>query len=147
MNERDLFINQGYNCAEAVLAGVAESLDHASAASGFGGGIGGSGATCGCVTGAIMGMGIALGVREGCPTVPYSEFRPLVTEFMQAFASEFGSTDCTELLEEGLRRSGLDPDAYHRSGDRKMLCAGFVDGAVEIAAGIIAERGEADVVG
>ncbi len=144
VNQRDLFVKQGYNCAEAVMAGVAGSLDGTSAASGFGGGIGGSGATCGCVTGAIMGMGVALGVRKACPAVPYSEFRPLVVEFMEAFASEFGSTDCRELLRRGQERSGLDADDYRRTVQRKTLCAGFVDGAVRLAAGILRDRGEAE---
>ncbi len=139
MDQRHLFTQAGYNCAEAVLAAVTGSMDHVSCASGFGGGIGGTGETCGAVTGAIMGMGLALGVRDPEPLISYREFRPLVARFLSSFEDAHGSTLCSQLLRLSRFDNEEDSRAYHGSAERKMKCTDFVDRAACLARELVGE--------
>ena len=140
MDQRHLFIELSYNCAESVLAAVTGSMDHVSCASGFGGGIGDSGSTCGAVTGAIMGMGLALEVRNPETPISYEAFKEsLVTRFLDTFEEEFGSTFCHELLEASRFEEEKDRQAYHASSERKMTCANFVDYAADLAQELVDE--------
>ncbi len=140
MDQRHLFVELGYNCAEAVLAAVTGSMDHVSCASGFGGGIGDMGGTCGAVTGAIMGMGLALEVRNPETPMSYEAFKKcLVIRFLDTFEDEFGSTGCRELLRASRFEEEKDLQAYHATLERKITCANFVDYAAGLAQELVDE--------
>jgi C_GCAxxG_C_C family probable redox protein len=95
------FFQQGYNCAQALLAAYAEQfgLDRETAlkiACGFGGGMH-IGQTCGAVTGAFMVIGLKYGAA-----VPDMNARKNTYELVQKFTEKFkarnGSVSCRELL-------------------------------------------------
>ena len=131
-----LFTGGKYNCAESVLAGVTDSLDHVSCASGFGGGIGQSGETCGAVTGAIMAMGVCLGVRNPGGTA-YPDFGRLVARFLFEFEQEFKSTICRQLLDSQRVTDEAEQRAHHDARERESGCTEYVDFAARLARAII----------
>ena len=88
----------GLNCAEKMLYGAnwAYNLQlppqALKIASGFGGGMG-AGATCGVVTGACMVLSTLYVKRNG--KEEGSKIRALCKEFIDTFAAETGSYDCS----------------------------------------------------
>lgn len=74
--------SKGFNCAEAVLESILETIDTGLSketlklATGFGGGIGLFGDTCGAVTGAVM----AVGAIHGRSTLPLDEDRKAASQ-------------------------------------------------------------------
>ncbi len=130
------FNEQGGNCAQSVLAafGPELGLDERAClrvAACFGAGIGRLGLTCGAVTGACMVLGLrhAHEMAEGADgrTKVYGR----VQELSRRFRERFGHLDCSAL-------TGCDlttPEGRQSFADRGLhagLCAGLVDGAVEI---------------
>lgn len=91
---------EGFNCAQSVVAALAEKLgiDELGAkqfAAGFGGGLR-SGEACGAVTGAVMALGVGT-ARDGIGSkdVPVAEYsKTLVREFKE----KYGAVRCNDLL-------------------------------------------------
>ena len=139
MDAHKLFMRQGFNCAEATLAGLTKTLKYSSLASGFGGGIGGTHGTCGAVTGAVMGMGYRLRVREANPHLPYFQFSQRIRVFLQRFEANHGGIRCRHLLALDDFPDAESAAAYFKSPNRKQRCGTFVAGAVETAEVILKE--------
>lgn len=97
----DLF-QQGFNCAQAILAVYAEQfgLEREAAlklACGFGEGMR-MGQTCGAVTGAFMVLGLEHGQTDATDRRPKEKTYELVRQFVEKFESRNGSVICKELL-------------------------------------------------
>lgn len=98
---KDLYLNHGYNCAEAVWLALNENdLDEGclnfglKLAGGFGGGIG-----CGCLCGALAGAALTLGRwfgremgEERNPVLPEAE-----KALCEWFRDKYGSRECCDL--------------------------------------------------
>jgi C_GCAxxG_C_C family probable redox protein len=130
------FVEQGGNCAQAVLSAFGPELGLNSetcskVAACFGAGIGRLGLTCGAVTGACM----VLGLRHGHEAAAGAEGRSMlygrVQDFTCRFRDRFGELECAAL-------TGCDlttPEGQQSFTDRGLLtnlCARLVAGAVEI---------------
>lgn len=94
----------GYVCAEVISTAVLEALGSeppgavARCASAFCGGVGGtSQELCGAFTGGVIALGYLLG-RER-PGESLAECGELIREFRRGFLSEFGSLNCSTLLD------------------------------------------------
>ncbi len=119
------FAGEGYNCAEAVLRGVAQALGLPlsdpilRAATPFGGGIGRAGAVCGALSGGAMVLGLAFGRVSPSPEqkdVAYGHAHRLWQRFVEQTGNEscraintlgFGHPDhkafCTRIVATGAR--------------------------------------------
>jgi C_GCAxxG_C_C family probable redox protein len=92
------FVNDSYNCAEAIMAAVSESKGigkntFTSFATGFGGGIGSKGHICGALTGGLMALGwIAKDKGLQKPVI-----REMSGKLYDGFEAGFGSTLCSVL--------------------------------------------------
>jgi len=128
-------VESGMKCAEAVLSAMARREGVQShlipgIATGFCGGIGRSGNLCGSVSGAVMGLGLTLGRSDTAESV--APIYNTVHILLDRFVSEFGSTNCTELLgcnlgtEEGRQQ-------FNRQG-LSVRCAAYTRRAAELAA-------------
>ncbi|NIT36573.1 MAG: hypothetical protein GTN49_08735 [candidate division Zixibacteria bacterium] len=132
----DLF-KDGFNCAEAVTAAVAEHVEPGQrcfprVATCFGAGIGRRGDFCGALAGALM----VVGLRKGRDTGEDSEAKErayrLADYVVEAFQNRFGDVSCRELT--GFNLS--DPagiEAYRREEVHDKLCVVFVAEAVRLA--------------
>ena len=131
----DLF-DQGYNCAQAVLAafGPREGLtreDCLRLACGLGAGMGRMAETCGAVTGAFL----VLSLRHSGPAVPDPQARGAVYDEVRDFVARFrarnGSIVCRELL-------GCDistPEGLQQAKEQELhvnICRKLVRDAAEL---------------
>jgi C_GCAxxG_C_C family probable redox protein len=120
---------QGYNCAQAILAAFAPNGEasrevYLKLASSFGSGMSRTGNTCGAVSGALMVIGLHLG--------PSQKKRPLVKlklertskKFLKEFEKRHGTVVCNPLR-------GHEPNGMYRKG-KNDLCPAFVKTAAEI---------------
>lgn len=128
--------NQGYNCAQALLAtfGVDLGLNRDMAlkiASPFGGGISRMGETCGAVTGALMIIGLKYGTSE-----PNFEKKMKTYKTVSTFIEQFKhrnksrSIFCYELI--GFR---MDQKRTLNQKEKKVIqthCPRFVQDAAEL---------------
>jgi C_GCAxxG_C_C family probable redox protein len=134
---RELF-ESDYCCAESVLLAIAEDLGLASdlipkIATGFCGGVARTCGMCGAVSGAIMGIGLVTG--RCSPRQSQEPNYQVVREFLESFKRQFGSINCREL-------AGCDlgtPEGQQYFKDNKVieLCAGYVEAAARMAAGML----------
>jgi C_GCAxxG_C_C family probable redox protein len=92
--------DQGFNCAQSVLAGFAVQLgldesQMLKIASPFGGGVSRRGEVCGAVTGALMALGLAQG-----SDIPSGKERTyaLGQAFLKRFEAMHGAILCRELI-------------------------------------------------
>lgn len=126
-----MFNEEGFNCAEAVLAGATGSRQCVNLASGFGGGIGRSGSVCGAVTGAVMALGQIMGMRCEDSTATPRQLQEAVNDLLDSFRKEFGAHLCGELIPYDLSsREGLE--AFRNDPEGKARCAEFVDRGVAL---------------
>ncbi len=127
--------DDGLYCAESVLLTIAEALGLEEkilpgVATGFCSGVSRTGGMCGALSGAIMSLGLTSGRRTGEDDV--SENYLAVQELLSRFEAEFGSTNCTELLDcdisskEGLR-------AFEERG-LAVNCRSYTGAATRLAA-------------
>lgn len=131
----------GFKCGEAVLMALArrqgvESDVIPAIATGFGAGMGRTGNMCGAVTGAVMGLGLAHGRADAAG--PIEPSYAAVGDLLRRFTSEFGSTNCVELL-------GCDIATHagqQEFKDRRLFerCALFTRRSAEIAAELADRR-------
>ena len=123
MTIREIFLDDNYNCAEAVLLwaneryGLNVALEDVRLVSGFGGGMG-CGENCGALLGAMAALSKAL-VQDRAHTTP--GFREACAGLVDRFRADLGSIECTELKEK------------YRQPDVRCLCV------VERAAAILDE--------
>ena len=102
MTIREIFLEQDYNCAEAVLRWAAERYglniapEDFALVSGFGGGLG-CGETCGALLGALAALSLAL-VKERAHATP--GFQTACAQLVDRFRADLGSIQCTELKEK-----------------------------------------------
>lgn len=92
----------GFNCAQAVISGFQDIvMDYDSAiklSGGFGGGMGRLQKTCGAVTGSFMVISAFNSGRMDDKDLIKSENQKMIQSFNERFVSEFGSSDCRELI-------------------------------------------------
>lgn len=128
-------VGRGMKCAEAVLLAMARREGIQSnlipgIATGFCGGIGWSGNLCGSVAGAVMGLGLTLGRADS--KAPVAPIYSAVHALQERFVSEFGSTNCTELLGCDL---GTEEGRQHfREQGLSERCSRYTRRAAELAA-------------
>ena len=133
----DLFVNKGFNCAQAVLSSHCEEYglqgDIAKKiASGFGAGMGYNGEVCGAVSGALMLIGLKYGRYLESDTESKAKTYKLVKELIDSFKKEYGTINCTELIKYDLSNEN-ELEKARESGIFKKLCPVFVKKAIEIA--------------
>lgn len=97
---------EGWNCAQSVLASVCEDygLDRDTAyrmAAFFGGGMR-RGEMCGAVTGALMALGLKYGDEN-------NRQRSDSIKFIKSFQDKFGSCICRELIPDGMSKKEQCP--------------------------------------
>ncbi|MEG1775920.1 MAG: C-GCAxxG-C-C family protein [Clostridia bacterium] len=134
---RELFLS-GYNCSQSVVAAFAPELGLSESvllklSSGFGGGMGCLRGTCG----AVSGMCMVLSGLEGYDTPDdpaakkrlYARVQSLVAEF----TSEFGTTNCRELLALNGELAKSEPSERTPAYYLQRPCARYVSFAASRA--------------
>lgn len=132
--------NQGYYCAESVLAAVAASQGIESElipkiATAFCSGLAQTNGPCGAMTGGVMGLSLCEGredVRDGREKI-YRKTQRLV----DSFKSQFGDTHCTKLLQLQLGTSEASQEYAARN--LSVQCEGYVREAARLAVELIQE--------
>ena len=127
------YFDQGFNCAQSVLAGfvVQLGLDESQMlkiASPFGGGVSRRGEVCGAITGALMALGLAQG--SDTPSGKENTYA-LGQTFLKRFEAMHGTILCRELIHCDLST----PEGFQQARDQgvfKGLCPLFVRDAAEI---------------
>ena len=135
------FFDEGFNCAESSLLGLARFLDIDSPvfpriASGFGGGIARTQSLCGALAGSIMGLGLKFGRRspEEDRAVIYQRTEALVT----AFREKFHTVSCLELT--GIDFKNTEEFKARYPQIHAEVCSPIVRFAVEQAITIMNRR-------
>lgn len=126
-----------FNCAEAVLMGLAEAEDMSCGcipriATGFGGGVGGWGEVCGALAGAVMAFGVKCGRESGEDIESKNAVYAMVKQLFQTFEREFGTIRCFDLVECDMRT----PEGMARAKELDLhnkVCPDFVGFAAEVA--------------
>lgn len=123
-----------FGCAETALIalkhayGMDDPMD-ASAAMALNGGVAYRGGTCGAITGAALAVGLLAGQRIDDHVAAKRVARRLVAGLMDAFETEYGATDCRELIGYDLAAPGQH-DAFIASGIWRERCMGQIERAV-----------------
>jgi len=128
----------GYNCAQAVLHSLCETMDFDKdsalrIACGFGAGFGRQQEVCGAVSGGVMAIGLKYGRGEAEDKSRTEDCYQRTRQFLAAFKQRHGSIRCRELIGCDL----LTPEGQQSFKDRNLLretCARCVQSAVELAA-------------
>ena len=93
---------QNYNCAQVVIAALAEALGVSEeAAFGFAAGFGGGlrlGEVCGAASGAVMALGLRYGQIRPFDTAAKARCGEQTARFMGEFQARMGGLRCRELL-------------------------------------------------
>ncbi len=143
----DELFHGGYNCAESTATALVEGQGLGEKcsclpglATGLGGGMGHTGHICGAVTGAAMAIGFAA-CRKKLPdhNAEKAWANATVAELVDAFAKQFGQTECRELLGLDLREAGWQE--RYKAGGCKDRCTGFVRFAAQWTAARLAQEG------
>jgi len=129
-------LDEGYNCAQSVLAVFAEplGLDRDTAlrlTDPLGAGMNLSGGPCGAVNGALLALGLAHGGPAADDDASNERVRKLARDFHGRFRERCGAAACGELL--GRDISG--PDAFARAQEEEIFpdtCPACVRAAAEI---------------
>ena len=126
-----------FNCAEAVLLGLAEAMGIEERcipriATGFGAGLGFCGDVCGAVSGAVMGLSLIFGRERAEDQDAKRACYEKVRQLIEAFEREFGSIKCIDLTECDMRT----PEGRARADELDLhgkVCPAFVGFAAEMA--------------
>ena len=99
---RERLFEQGFDCAQTVLAHFAEDLDldeelALKLAAGFGGGMH-QGDTCGVVTGGLMALGLKYGFCDPGDTVSKDIMNKKAMEYERRIREALGGLRCREFL-------------------------------------------------
>jgi len=132
--------NQGYYCAESVLAAVAVSQGIESElipkiATAFCSGLAQTNGPCGAMTGGVMGLSMCEGredAEDGREKL-YQKTQRLVG----AFEARFGETHCTNLLQ--LQLGTPEASQEYAARNLSVQCEGYVREAARLAAELIQE--------
>jgi C_GCAxxG_C_C family probable redox protein len=123
--------SNGENCAQSVLAALAEKTDlPASLGAGFRAGVGSQGCICGALAGAVMVLGEYAAGRGIEPAATERLANDLAARMHERFAERFGST-CCRVLKRG-----------QQEGSDEWLadCTVITEETARMAAGLIAEH-------
>lgn len=120
---------QGYNCAQAILAvyGKESGLQREHAfriGAPFGGGIADTGNICGAVTGSLMVIGLKKGNVKPASWLKKAKLLRTSRTFMERFTSSQGSLTCCTIQKQ---IAGEKRDVA-----RESHCASVVEAAIEI---------------
>ncbi len=129
-------LDEGYNCAQAVLAAFAETLDldlktALRLTDPFGGGMMLTGGPCGAVTGALLVLGLSRGGTVADDDEANERVRELTREFHRRFRERRGTASCTELLGADISR----PETFAQAQADEIFadtCPDSVRAAAEI---------------
>ena len=136
---------EGFNCAEATLAGVSKAMGLPSypsgIATGFGGGIGRCGSICGALTGGVMAISLQFNRSSPEDKEEYALIMERTAQFINSFQEIFGSIDCPELAGYDLRLIE-ERKKFARDPKRREKCASYVREAAKLAAGIMEKSGK-----
>jgi C_GCAxxG_C_C family probable redox protein len=122
-----LFVNDGLNCAQAILTAYAERIGidpHTARLLGrpLGGGVGSSGQICGFLAGAALALANAFDAAD--EDQASRETHPKVVEFLKAFREKHDALTCNQLL--GVERGTMEGE--QRIKDERLVrkrCPGF----------------------
>lgn len=139
------YFDDGFFCAESVLAAVAEHLDVRSPlipgiATGFCNGVASTSGTCGSISGGILAINMMLGRNDG--GAPVTRNYQAVRELILQFHCRHGSTQCSELIacdldtKEGRR--------IYRNNHLRQQCRQYVSTAATISLKLIEESADTD---
>jgi C_GCAxxG_C_C family probable redox protein len=134
---------QGYNCAQSVLAGFCSEfgLEQDIAlrlAAALGGGMGRTAQTCGAVSGALMVIGLKFGQTDPQDKPAKERAYQLAQRFVEEFRLRHYDINCPGLL--GVDISQPDGLAYARDNDIfNLFCPQFVRSAAEILETVLEE--------
>ena len=131
-----MYFNEGYNCAQSVLAAFTDELGFDKNAglrisAGFGAGMGRLQETCGAVTGAFMAIGIYTTGKFTDNITRKEKTITMVQDFDRAFKQLHRTSNCAELLgcdlktEEGQK-------VYADNNLKETICTKCVINAVSI---------------
>jgi C_GCAxxG_C_C family probable redox protein len=129
-----------FNCAQSVLSelGPESGLDLdvcLKITQAFGGGIVDSRKICGAVSGALMAIGLKYGMGQNDPYEKKHTTYDKAREFLEKFESEFGSTQCADLL--GADFNTEEGKQYIKENDlHGKICEKLVKRAIVIASNI-----------
>lgn len=135
---------QGFNCAQAVLAGFAEGFhlkrrDALRVAGALGGGMAHTGQTCGAVTGGLLVLGLRFGKTEPEDNAARERAVAKGAEFLETFREAHGSCDCRALTGFDFTQPGQS-EAARESGVFRTLCPKLVASAAEILEGLLEDE-------
>jgi len=135
------FYQQGYTCAQSILASFAARYDLPQnlafrLGEPFGAGTSCTGDMCGAVTGAILVLGLQYGSASSSDDAAHSRTYPYVHVLMRRFQAIHGSIQCTDLL--GFNLS--DPQQFKTVWEKGLFfqrCPTFVRDASRILAELL----------
>lgn len=130
----------GYYCAESVLAAIATSQGIESdlipkIASAFCSGLAETNGPCGAMTGGVMGLSMCEG--RGDIHADRTRLYEKTQQLVQTFEGQFGSTQCTQLLQ--LQLGTPESKAEYQARNLNIRCEGYVREAARLAAELIRE--------
>lgn len=139
------YFDQGFYCAESVLAAVAEHLEVESPlipgiATGFCSGVAGTWGTCGAISGGVLAINMMLGRKVG--GAPVSHNYQAVRELIQEFQCRHGSTQCSELIACDL--DSKEGRTIYRNNRLRQQCRQYVGTAAALSLKVIEEKAETD---
>jgi C_GCAxxG_C_C family probable redox protein len=135
------FVEDSYNCAEAVVAAFSAARGEDPRAltplvTGFGGGVGSLGHMCGAISGGL----VVLGRRAGELGLPKAEVRAMAQELHGTFEAAFGTTECRELTRHDCEAAGGAPFDLRQCGKYLRLVADRAETLLDAAERRAGER-------
>jgi C_GCAxxG_C_C family probable redox protein len=135
------YFDEGFFCAESVLAAVAEHLDIRSPlipgiATGFCNGVASTWGTCGSISGGVLAINMMLGRHIGGAPVKHNY--EAVRELIQDFQCRHGSTQCSELIACDLDTK--EGRKIYRNNQLRRQCRQYVGTAAAISLKLIEEN-------
>jgi C_GCAxxG_C_C family probable redox protein len=140
---KDYFM-EGFNCSEATLLAISESLGEKCKfipriASGFGGGFGRHGDVCGAISGSVMALGLVYGRKDPKDAEAKEKIYGIVDEYLKKFIEKYGTLSCRELTGCDM----LTPEGLKKMKDEKVvvnICAPIVEFAEREALKLINDK-------
>lgn len=130
----------GFNCAEASLAGTADSMglpDYPpGVATGFGGGVGRCGSLCGALAGGVIALSLKFNRSSPEDKAEYALIMEATEELLNKFKETFKDIDCPPLAGYDLRLVD-ERKKFAKDPKRKEKCAAYVREAARLSAEII----------
>lgn len=136
------YFDEGFFCAESVLAAVAEHLDVRSPlipgiATGFCNGVASTWGTCGSISGGVLAINMMLGRNTG--GAPVKRNYEAVRELIQEFQCRHGSTQCSELIACDLDTK--EGRKIYRNNHLRQQCRQYIGTAASLSLKLIEDHG------